>query len=308
MLDYTGSYFRVCYQIVNLIDKNLMFNFLPKQPDKDYCLEQKKYFDIFRSTLTQHELEAFFFNCLSIYGRGKFKKLIEKYGLFEPLLIDFHRLSEKRFKLTRYAYQYEISAFEKNKDFIEYFSNVELLKDIDADDLLKEIILLRNKCFIKFVEQSDNRINHSLYEDQRSYREDIIVLDDYRGGGGLIDNFNNTMRNWYKNIESHKISIKNIQEDYFKIGKVNSNVDESGERSIDFHLKEISFFESEIKKFQDIIFLKEISILVNYGMNFIEFNEYFNKKFIIKKYLMDFKNLSLFKTSINSINKINRCF
>lgn len=127
MLDYTGSYFRICYQIVNLINKSdILQASIPISEDKKivYSIEQKKYFDIFRATLTKHEIEAFFFNCLNQYGNKKFKKLIEKYGLFEPLPIDHDRSNEKNHRLTRYAYLYEPIAFEENISWKNYFNEI----------------------------------------------------------------------------------------------------------------------------------------------------------------------------------------
>lgn len=127
MLDYTGSYFRICYQLVNLINKSSILQAsIPISEDKSivYSTEQKKYFDIFRATLTKHEIEAFFFNCLNQYGNKKFKKLIEKYGLFEPLPIDHDRKNEKNHRLTRYAYLYEPIVFEENVSWKNYFNEI----------------------------------------------------------------------------------------------------------------------------------------------------------------------------------------
>lgn len=127
MLDYTGSYFRICYQIVKLINKSdILQASIPINEDKSivYSIEQKKYFDIFRATLTKHEIEAFFFNCLNQHGNKKFKKLIEKYGLFEPLPIDHDRSNEKNHRLTRYAYLYEPIVFEENVSWKNYFNEI----------------------------------------------------------------------------------------------------------------------------------------------------------------------------------------
>lgn len=141
-LDLAGSYFRISYQIVKLIDQNYNLNKLAKVKEKDYSIKQKEYFDIFRSTFTQYELEAFFFNCLYKYGNDKFKNLIEKYGMFEPLLIDYQRSNESIHSLTRYAYQYNEIIFEENKLWKEYFEKVENLKKVDKKQLSEEILKL----------------------------------------------------------------------------------------------------------------------------------------------------------------------
>ncbi|HAV5485131.1 putative phage abortive infection protein [Acinetobacter baumannii] len=141
-LDLAGSYFRISYQIVKLIDQNDNLYKLAKVKDKDYSIKQKEYFDIFRSTFTQYELEAFFFNCLYKYGNDKFKKLIEKYGMFEPLLIDYDRSNESIHSLTRYAYQYNEIIFEENELWKEYFEKVENLKKVNRKQLSEEILKL----------------------------------------------------------------------------------------------------------------------------------------------------------------------
>ncbi|WP_336931163.1 putative phage abortive infection protein [Acinetobacter tandoii] len=124
LLGYMGSYFRICYQIVKLIDQNPTLRKASPVFRKKYSIDQKKYFDIFRSTLSQYELEAFFFNCLSPYGNKKFKKLIEKYGLLEPLLIDTSSSNTAIHPLTKYAYRYDRKIFEESPDWNDYFEDM----------------------------------------------------------------------------------------------------------------------------------------------------------------------------------------
>ncbi|OTG92706.1 hypothetical protein B9T24_15175 [Acinetobacter sp. ANC 4654] len=137
LLGYMGSYFRICYQIVKLIEQNPTLRKSSPVHGKKYSITQKKYFDIFRSTLSQYELEAFFFNCLSPYGNKKFKKLIEKYGLFEPLLIDLNTSYTTIHRLTRYAYEYDPSVFEKNSSWNKFFEDI---NKIDISYNTKKII------------------------------------------------------------------------------------------------------------------------------------------------------------------------
>lgn len=53
-----GSYFRICYQITKLIDNTDDLN--GHTDTEHYSKKRKEYFDIFRATLTQYELEVFF--------------------------------------------------------------------------------------------------------------------------------------------------------------------------------------------------------------------------------------------------------
>lgn len=143
LLDTFGSYFRICYQIVKMIDNNDILKKYPIKSNKEYSEKQKEYFDIFRATLTQHEIELIFFNCLSKYGIKKFKKIVEKYGLFEPMLIDNLILNDniKNYhNLTTYAYKYDKIAFEENELWNIYFEELsELKKNLDLQ-IVNQII------------------------------------------------------------------------------------------------------------------------------------------------------------------------
>lgn len=122
--DYFGSYFRICYQIIKLIDQNETLVSLKANQTDPFSEAQKKYFDIFRAQLTSYELEAIFFNCLTKHGGKKFKEMIERYGLFEHLLLDQNRKIENSNKLTMYAYFYNPRVFEKNKEWRAYFLEI----------------------------------------------------------------------------------------------------------------------------------------------------------------------------------------
>ncbi|MBJ9370548.1 putative phage abortive infection protein [Acinetobacter sp. TGL-Y2] len=152
-LDYAGSYFRVSYQIVKLIDQNDSLQNLKEIDENKYSEKQKEYFDIFRATFSQYELEAFFFNCLSKYGNKSFKKLLEKYGMFEPLLIDNKRSYEIYNSLTRYAYQYDKIIFEENELWGKYFKVIDFLKLVDVENIKKEFYILLKNDFLFFDEK-----------------------------------------------------------------------------------------------------------------------------------------------------------
>ncbi len=97
-------YFRIIYQILKFIDNvNITSD------------EKLFYSNIFRSQFSDAELLALFFNCLSKYGKEKFKPLVEKYEFFEHLVIN------EKFLLSDLR-KYDPNAFGENKyieDFIE---------------------------------------------------------------------------------------------------------------------------------------------------------------------------------------------
>lgn len=97
-------YFRIIYQILKFIDNANITND-----------EKLFYSNIFRSQFSDAELLTLFFNCLSKYGKEKFKPLVEKYEFFEHLVIN------EKFLLCDLR-EYDSYAFGENKyieDFIE---------------------------------------------------------------------------------------------------------------------------------------------------------------------------------------------
>ncbi|MBJ8418786.1 putative phage abortive infection protein [Acinetobacter courvalinii] len=176
LLDIFGSYFRVCYQIVKLIDNNPTLNELEKAPGRPYTVKQKEYFDLFRSTLTQFELEAFFFNCLSTYGKGKFKTLIEKYGLFEPLLLQYNDGEDNLKQPVNYAYMYDLKAFERNHNWIAYFIHIASInKSIDLKLLKNQIFILNSYNHLYSISRRVS--THITYDNYQERFESF--LDEY---------------------------------------------------------------------------------------------------------------------------------
>lgn len=221
MLDFTGSYFRICYQIVKLIDQNENLKTelsLDTNKENQYSPEQKKYFDIFRATLTKHETEAFFFNCLNEYGNKKFKKLIEKYGLFEPLPIDLNHNELQIHRLTRYAYQFDQIIFEKNTSWINYYNDLKKIKinpnTTEMIDLFQKLIDLEiieiSPLFTKVLVVKNNPLlsgtsyNFNIIE---SY-QDIAYLTSETNISKIEESINS---NFYKNKESELKSQSEIK-------------------------------------------------------------------------------------------------
>lgn len=95
-----GHYFRNLYTIVK---------FLHKSDIQD----KQKYADILRAQLSSHELLLLFYNCLSDFGKTKFKPLIENYQLLK-------NMPQNRLINIEHMKEYESSAFgETNKSMEE---------------------------------------------------------------------------------------------------------------------------------------------------------------------------------------------
>ena len=67
-----GHYFRNLYQILKFISESEIEN-------------KKTYSNIIRAQLSTHELVVLFYNCLSNFGAGKFKPLIEKFQFLDNM-------------------------------------------------------------------------------------------------------------------------------------------------------------------------------------------------------------------------------
>lgn len=72
---FLGHYFRNLYHIVKFVDNSTIKN-------------KKEYTNILRAQLSRYELLLLYFNCLSRYGKEKFKPLIEKYSLLKNISDD----------------------------------------------------------------------------------------------------------------------------------------------------------------------------------------------------------------------------
>lgn len=69
-------YFRFVYRIIKYVDETDVLNSME---------ERYQYVAFLRSTLSNYEVAAIFYNCLSRNGREKFKPLVEKYALFDNI-------------------------------------------------------------------------------------------------------------------------------------------------------------------------------------------------------------------------------
>lgn len=97
---YLGHYFRNLYNILKFIDK--------KNPGDKFL-----YSNLLRAQLSSQELQLLFYNCLSQFGRGKFKPLIEKYHFLQNMPKKTLINKEDHIKL------YDSSAFGRPEDNVE---------------------------------------------------------------------------------------------------------------------------------------------------------------------------------------------
>lgn len=243
LVDSFSPYFRVCYQIVRLIENNDAL----KNDDFDesgYPHRQKQYFDIFKATLQQAELESLFFNGLS--GFNKYKKIIEKYGLFEPLIIDVNKVDLINL-ITQYAYMYNESAFCDNESFSIYFEDIrEISSELDFDVI--------------------NTINNILFESgifSYFYPNERTRVLGFRGA-----EFSDLKILIQKVIEDKNTFISERQNEILKSDSV-----EFEKLTRD----QIVSIKREIEFLKDTDYLKAVYALVQYRINYDSYCRFINK-------------------------------
>jgi len=283
--DYFGSYFRTCYQILKLITTSpaLTINNDTNTPN---IPEQKKYFDFFRAQLSSYELEALFFNCLSAHGRSKFKVLIEKFGLFEHLLLDHTREIETMHRLTMYAYQYNKSVFESNQKWIKYYSELEKVAKSkkEINNFIKKSLtfkLIDPKYYIST--QDPSKTIDKLLVDKKIYNNNHLQknINEIKKTREEIKNYIeelNEIRSSKKNNILNSFSPKEDPIDVFTLKyRIRSSYN---------HLKLQKTQFKNNKKIEKLIFnfnhKDELFIIFKYRINFNEFHKFLvnsNNKF-----------------------------
>jgi len=310
MLDYTGSYFRICYQIVKLIDSNkTLVASIENEKDKSniYSAEQKKYFDIFRATLTKHEIEAFFFNCLNEYGNKKFKKLIEKYGLFEPLPIDHNRKNEVNHRLTRYAYQYNSIIFEENNYWKDYYNELKKI-NLNIDINIMKEILEKLRCLNIIADVPVHLLSHHKrplegFEHKFDRSIDLEDLSTIFSGEKLLRlQSNESFREIKSNIQEEKDHLLKVKdrintitwclkndtnEKKYTLNQLNNmkanlhnlnNMEKVTNNKIYKLEKDIKELEEKINSLKNSEYTPTVLILIKYGISFTEYKKYMESK------------------------------
>ena len=71
--------------------------------------ERYQYVAFLRSTLSNYEVAAIFYNCLSRNGREKFKPLVEKYALFDNIDAKILGSSDDLSLFDKSAYKFKMN-------------------------------------------------------------------------------------------------------------------------------------------------------------------------------------------------------
>ncbi|MBE2166447.1 hypothetical protein IIQ43_18160 [Acinetobacter oleivorans] len=244
LINSFSSYFRICYQIVRLIDDNTTLASLERFKNKDYSIKQKQYFDIFKATLQQSELEALFYNCL--YNYRTYKKILEKYGIFEPLV---NMGSEKSLRFIKeHAYMYDISAFDRNKYFLKYFEEIRKIDlNLNSINVYSSISFLEKQGLITvfYPDGVTKKLGGKEFPIEYSDFYNLVLMK---------------IKLYKKTISDYELALK-VCEDINELKIIKRNVED---------------LNNQVKILAEIDCLESIFYLVKYS---IDFNEYigFNK-------------------------------
>lgn len=102
-----GHYYRLLYSIVKYVHKS---DFLDLE-EVEGLPKREFYINLIRAQISSDELFFIFYNCLSTYGKDKFKPMIEKYSFFE-------HLQEQRYLVDHWVLKYHENAYGNSEDWI----------------------------------------------------------------------------------------------------------------------------------------------------------------------------------------------
>jgi hypothetical protein len=101
-----GHYYRLLYSVVKYIHEN---EFLDSD-DSEGFPKREFYINLVRAQISSDELFFIFYNCLSSYGKDKFKPMLEKYSFFE-------HLQEQKHIVDYWIVKYSDNAYGENDDW-----------------------------------------------------------------------------------------------------------------------------------------------------------------------------------------------
>ena len=97
LFSFLFHYFRFVYRIIKFVDETDVI----KSTEEKY-----QYVAFLRATLSNYEVAAIFYNCLSPNGREKFKPLVEKYALFDNIDVKILRSKNDLSMFEESAYKF----------------------------------------------------------------------------------------------------------------------------------------------------------------------------------------------------------
>ncbi len=297
LLDYMGSYFRICYQITKLIDNTDDLN--GHTDTEHYSKKRKEYFDIFRATLTQYELEVFFFNCLGKYGKDNFKSLVEKYGIFEHILFENNVYDHKAInKISRFAYKYNGIAFEDSDAYKSYFDELSRIKfglsEKDFNSIcikLKDVKFILNLNSIRVAASINSliswKMNELIFTENNieiikeksiSYYKKINEIKDYEGYIKEYKSMIEYVENYFKVEGREPVYYEKVRcnsASIYSLSDLDSSIDVCKEHieQKNNYLGMIDSFLEELRKNE---YTETVLTVIKYNIDYLEYCKYMN--------------------------------
>ncbi|MDX8156816.1 putative phage abortive infection protein [Acinetobacter pittii] len=310
LIVHWSTYFNLCFYIISIIDRSKL-NLISESNDILQEDKKRKYFEIFKVTFSQYELEALFFLLIFETKYISVKKRVEKYSMFSFLDVDHKRHEDKNSKLTSIAYLYDEKAFGNNPNWKKYFSEIMVINlamtEKDTKQLAKMLVevgyLIPKSKFYPYVE----KIKFSIID---NYEVNINSNDNVFGN--IITSYNkdlikNYFRSSYFSLVSQIKNRKKMIDDNNKVlGLIKKNCILSNEYfeiekqykvdgykfiyiprdlydQINNYKKEISKLKDELmeldvifEKLENSKYLETVLVLLKYQIDFDDFKKYFS--------------------------------
>lgn len=213
-----------------------------------------------------------------------------KYGVFEPLLIDFNRHYEPINRLTRYAYQYDPKIFEKNESWKNYFEEIKNISlNVGLDELEASFQALDKAKFIEHINYEetlkyDYKINEHIkydslndilsHENIKRIKEDPEGL--YLDYGKRIDELEKQVQG--KNSEIEKLKNDRLGDFLNEILKRQESLLIIDTAKLKYKIKNLKELQNEFSEVLNNALSVKHSVtvftLVKYGISYTEYSEY----------------------------------
>lgn len=302
-----STYFNLCFYIINIVDRGEL-NLVSESIDLIREDRRKKYFEIFKVTFSQFELESLFFLMLFETKYIGIKKKVEKYSMFAFLDVDHKRYEDKYSKLTSIAYLYNENAFGNNPNWKRYFYEIQFINVKMTEKKAKLITKMLVKIgylspssifnpFLKKVVFSivDNYEVNYVSNDQlfgnviTTYNQDVMKKFYHGPYHSLVSQ----IKNKEMAIDDIKKLIRLIKENCVlnnELFEINKQYQVEGYSS--FYIPKdlynlINNYKKEILKLKDE--LKELDVVFDK----LENSEYLETILVLLKYQIDFDNFKL---------------
>ncbi|TGU85688.1 putative phage abortive infection protein [Acinetobacter pittii] len=304
-----STYFNLCFHIINIIDKSETIRNSGAR-NLLYSDIQRKYFEIFKVTFSQYELEALLYLMLYDTKYIALKRKVELYNIFTFLDVDYKRYEDKDFKLTSIAYMYDERAFGNNPNWNTYFFEIKFIKlDLKKEDIKYLAKMLHKVGYLNLNNRSNlmGKIkfslidNYSINYNSTDHKYNNIITTYNKDV--LKKYFGNQYFQFWSEIKIKSNMLRNINK---IIKSIKKNCVKNGEVfdiEKNYFVEEFKAFYIPKKLYEEINNLRNEIINLNRKLTEldtlfekIEKSEYLETILVLLKYKIDFDNYKAYVT------------